>query len=56
VVEVRLDLEGMTCAACAGGASERKLNRLSGVEASVNFATEQATVHSGPRTSRSTSS
>jgi Cu+-exporting ATPase len=46
VVEVRLDLEGMTCAACAARI-ERKLNRLSGVEASVNFATEQATVRSG---------
>src|SRR5580765_5779119 len=46
MVEVRLDLEGMTCAACAARI-ERKLNRLSGVEASVNFATEQATVRSG---------
>ncbi len=41
---VRLDLEGMTCASCAARI-ERKLNRLEGVEASVNFATEQATVH-----------
>ena len=42
--EVRLELEGMTCAACAARI-ERKLNKLDGVEASVNFATEQATVH-----------
>src|SRR5215216_1304495 len=43
--EVRLDLEGMTCASCVARI-ERKLNKLEGVEASVNFATEQATVHS----------
>ena len=42
--EVRLDLEGMTCASCVARI-ERKLNKLDGVEASVNFATEQATVH-----------
>ena len=41
--EVRLDLEGMTCASCVARI-ERKLNKLDGVEASVNFATEQATV------------
>ncbi len=40
---VRLELEGMTCAACAARI-ERSLNRLEGVEASVNFATEQAAV------------
>ena len=41
----RLDLpvEGMTCASCAGRI-ERNLNGLEGVEASVNFATERATV------------
>ena len=44
--EVRLDLEGMTCASCAARI-EKKLNRLDGVEATVNFATEQATVHAG---------
>src|SRR5438045_3915100 len=43
---VRLDLEGMTCASCAARI-ERKLNRLDGVEATVNFATEQATVSCG---------
>ncbi len=42
--EVRLDLEGMTCASCVARI-ERKLNKLEGVDASVNFATEQATVH-----------
>src|SRR6266540_1838239 len=41
---VRIDLEGMTCASCAARI-ERKLNKLDGVEATVNFATEQATVH-----------
>jgi len=40
---VRLDIGGMTCAACAARI-ERKLNKLEGVEASVNFATDQATV------------
>src|SRR5699024_3410579 len=34
---------GMTCASCAARV-ERKLNRLDGVQASVNFATEQARV------------
>ncbi|CAN5840779.1 heavy metal translocating P-type ATPase [soil metagenome] len=43
--ETRVDLalEGMTCAACATRI-ERKLNKLEGVEASVNYATEQAAV------------
>jgi P-type Cu+ transporter len=40
---VRLEIEGMTCASCAARI-ERKLNRLDGVEASVNYATEQASV------------
>ena len=40
---VELALEGMTCAACATRI-ERKLNKLAGVEASVNYATEQAAV------------
>jgi Cu+-exporting ATPase len=40
---LRLELEGMTCASCAARI-EKKLNKLEGVEASVNFATEQATV------------
>ena len=41
---LRLDLEGMTCASCAARI-EKKLNKVTGVEATVNFATEQATVH-----------
>jgi P-type Cu+ transporter len=41
--ELRLDLDGMTCASCASRI-ERKLNRIDGVDATVNFATEQATV------------
>jgi len=45
MAEVRLELEGMTCASCAARI-ERKLNKLDGVEATVNFATEQATVRS----------
>ncbi len=45
--EVRLDLEGMTCASCVARI-ERKLNKLEGVEATVNFATEQATVRHEP--------
>ena len=40
---VRLEIEGMTCAACAARI-ERKLNKLDGVEAAVNYATEQAAV------------
>jgi Cu+-exporting ATPase len=43
--EVRLDLEGMTCASCAARI-EKRLNKLDGVDATVNFATEQATVRS----------
>ena len=40
---VQLEIEGMTCAACAARI-ERKLNKLEGVEARVNYATEHATV------------
>jgi Cu+-exporting ATPase len=42
--EVKLQLEGMSCASCAARI-EGKLNKLEGVEATVNFATERATVH-----------
>src|SRR4051812_9410362 len=38
-----LAIGGMTCAACAARI-EKKLNRLDGVEASVNYATEKARV------------
>ncbi|WP_433214971.1 heavy metal translocating P-type ATPase [Microtetraspora malaysiensis] len=40
---VRLIIGGMTCAACAARV-ERRLNRLDGVVASVNYATEKATI------------
>lgn len=40
---VVLEIGGMTCASCAGRI-ERKLNNLDGVTATVNFATEKATV------------
>ena len=40
---VDLDITGMTCASCANRI-ERKLNKLDGVHATVNFATERATV------------
>ncbi|MGH3002037.1 MAG: heavy metal translocating P-type ATPase, partial [Gaiellaceae bacterium] len=42
-----LELEGMTCASCAARI-ERSLNRLDGVEATVNFATERAAVSYDP--------
>ncbi len=44
---VRLELDGMTCASCATRI-ERKLNKLDGVEATVNYATDQAAVTYDP--------
>ena len=44
---VRLAIGGMTCASCAARV-ERKLNKLEGVTASVNFATEEAAVSFDP--------
>jgi len=41
--QTTLALEGMTCTSCATRI-ERTLNKLDGVEATVNFATENATV------------
>ncbi|MFC4495637.1 heavy metal translocating P-type ATPase [Streptomyces ovatisporus] len=41
--EVELAIGGMTCASCAARI-EKKLNRLEGVEATVNYATEKAKV------------
>jgi len=41
--QVELSIEGMTCASCAARI-ERKLNKLDGVTATVNFATEKARV------------
>ena len=43
VTGVDLAIEGMTCASCAARV-ERRLNKLDGVTASVNLATETATV------------
>jgi Cu+-exporting ATPase len=40
---VTLNIDGMTCASCAARI-EKRLNRIDGVHASVNFATEQASV------------
>jgi Cu+-exporting ATPase len=45
---VELALEGMTCAACATRI-EKTLNRLEGVQANVNFATETAQIRFEPR-------
>jgi len=44
---VDLELTGMTCAACANRI-EKKLNRLDGVTATVNYATEKANVSFDP--------
>ena len=41
--EVQLSIRGMTCAACAARV-QKKLGEIPGVVASVNFATEKATV------------
>jgi Cu+-exporting ATPase len=41
--QVELSIGGMTCASCAARV-ERKLNKVDGVSATVNFATEKATV------------
>ena len=40
---VDLEIGGMTCASCANRV-ERKLNKIDGVTASVNYATEKAHV------------
>jgi len=44
---IRLDVDGMTCAACVARV-EKKLNKLDGVHASVNLASESATVRFDP--------
>ncbi|MCU1406504.1 MAG: copper-translocating P-type ATPase [Glaciihabitans sp.] len=41
--DIELDIGGMTCASCATRVA-RKLNKLEGVSASVNYATEKARV------------
>src|SRR4051794_31799515 len=45
--QTMLDLGGMTCASCAARI-ERRLNSLESVEATVNYATEKATVRYDP--------
>jgi P-type Cu+ transporter len=45
--QLELPITGMTCASCANRI-ERKLNTLDGVSASVNYATEKATVDFDP--------
>jgi Cu+-exporting ATPase len=44
---VELEIEGMTCASCAARI-EKRLNRLDGVDAAVNFANEHASVSFDP--------
>ncbi|MFD9126122.1 heavy metal translocating P-type ATPase [Kitasatospora sp. NPDC059571] len=44
---VELSIGGMTCASCAARI-EKKLNRMAGVEATVNYATEKARVDFAP--------
>ena len=44
---LELQIEGMTCASCANRV-ERKLNKVEGVTAEVNYATEKARVEVGP--------
>ena len=46
MTEVDLFIGGMTCASCASRI-ERKLNRIEGVTATVNFATQKARVSTG---------
>ncbi|MEU9093188.1 heavy metal translocating P-type ATPase [Streptomyces sp. NPDC048428] len=47
--EAELAIGGMTCASCAARV-EKKLNRMDGVTATVNYATEKARVAFGPGT------
>ena len=50
VDRVELDITGMTCASCAARI-EKKLNRIEGVTATVNYATEKAAVAYPPAVS-----
>ena len=49
IERVELPITGMTCASCANRI-ERRLNKLDGVTASVNYATEKARVEFDPGT------
>ncbi len=45
---ISLPIAGMTCSSCAGRV-EKRLNQIDGVEATVNFATERASVSFDPQ-------
>jgi Cu+-exporting ATPase len=47
--QLELPIQGMTCASCASRI-ERRLNKLAGVTATVNYATEKARVDFDPET------
>ncbi|MEU3957292.1 cation transporter, partial [Streptomyces achromogenes] len=47
LARVELTIGGMTCASCAARI-EKKLNRMEGVEATVNYATEKAKITYSP--------
>ena len=47
---IELEITGMTCASCAARI-EKRLNRIEGVTASVNYATERAAVAYPPEVS-----
>lgn len=50
LVHLDLGVSGMTCTSCSSRV-ERKLNKVDGVEATVNFATESASIDYDPSTS-----
>ena len=54
LAEVDLVIGGMTCASCAARI-EKRLNRLDGITATVNYATERAKVHAPDAVARRTS-
>lgn len=47
LIDVDLGVTGMTCTSCSARV-ERKLNKIDGVEATVNFATESASISFDP--------